>query len=96
MKVNAWVYGTIRDLHTMTPEQLVDMVVLTNSEFGDRWTLVGHADVEVTLLPQDAMVANQVESLRKQIKEARDQAERTVAMCEDKIRSLQCLTMEVK
>jgi hypothetical protein len=96
MKINAWVYGTIRDLHTLTPEQLIDTVVLTNMEFGDRWTLVGHADVEVTLLPQDAMVASQVASLRKQIKEAQDQADRTISLCEDKIRSLQCLTMEVK
>jgi hypothetical protein len=96
MKINAWVYGTIRDLHTLTPEQLIDTVVLTNMEFGDRWTLVGHADVEVTLLPQDAMVASQVASLRKQIKDAQDQADRTISLCEDKIRSLQCLTMEVK
>jgi hypothetical protein len=96
MKINAWVYGAIRDLHTMTPEQLLDMAVLTNSNFGDHWTLIGHADVEIIPLPQEEMVASQVASLRKQIKDAQDQADRTISLCEDKIRSLQCLTMEVK
>ena len=96
MKLNAWIYGTVRDLHSMEHDQLLDMMVITNSDFSERWTLVGTADVQVTLLPPNDMVASQVAALRKQIDEARKQADHTIALCEDKIRSLQCLTMESK
>ena len=96
MKLNAWVYGTVRDLHIMDQEQLSEMLVICKGAFGERWTLVGTVDVKLSLLSPNDMVANQVATLRKQIDEARDQADRTIAACEDKIRSLQCLTMESK
>ena len=88
--------------HCINPEMIVngDPDVLQYATFRaeakDRaeHTLIGTAVITMTLLPLDAVVTNQVASLRQQIKNVRAEAENKATQLERQVQQLLAITMD--
>lgn len=60
------------------------------------WTCIGTAEITITLVDQNQMVANKVEALRKEITKTRADAEMKARGLEEKVQQLLAITNEVK
>ena len=81
------------DLHAETQESLAQGLIVTTANFTAEqgYTLVGSAEVNITLFPRAEMVARQVDALRKEIEDTRMQAGVRCLQLERQINSLLCI-----
>ena len=59
------------------------------------WTCVGEATVTIELVDENTLVANKVESLKKELQTVRAEAQRQVNDLEDKLQKLLAITCDV-
>jgi len=67
---------------------------INNDMTAHGWSCIGTADITLTLIDEDQMVANKVESLRQEITKTRADAEMKVRLLEGKVQSLLAITHE--
>ena len=90
--MNRWCELRGQDLHTLPHDKLESLHFNRHDWTNDPdYTLVGHAEVQVTLLPRAECVGRQVATLRAQQQKLRAESEAQVTRIEQQINSLLCI-----